>query len=218
MRQTAFTLVELLLCIALIAILAGLLLPVLGRARARALDHSCLSNLRQWGIATHLFAADNQDFLPKDGALGGQSVNEGWYVDLPRAIGQPAYHQLTWRTNAGIAPGRSVWICPRNTRRSNGHNLFHYCLNREVNGSGGDRQIPLASIAQPSLVPWLFDNGRLAPIGNWDWVHTNLHAGGAQFVFLDGHVVRFPNTVYWDFGRNRGRTDQTLLLWRPAGQ
>lgn len=215
MRQTAFTLVELLLCIALIAILAGLLLPVLGRARARALDHSCLSNLRQWGIATHLFAADNQDFLPKDGALGGQSVNEGWYVDLPRMLGQPAYHQLPWRTNAAIAPGRTVWICPRNTRRSNGHNLFHYCLNREVNGSGGDRQVALASIAQPTLVPWLFDNGRLAPIGNWDWVHTNLHSAGAQFVFLDGHVVRFPNTVYWDFSRNRGRTDQAPLLWRP---
>lgn len=215
MRQTAFSLVELLVVVAIVAILAGLLLPAIGRARLQTLDSSCRANLRQWGIATHLFAADNQDYLPKDGALGGQSVNEGWYVDLPRTLGIPSYHAMPWRTNAILSPGRSVWICPRNRRRSNGNNLFHYCANREVNGSGGGRQALLASIAEPSRVPWLFDNGRLAPVGNWDWVHTNLHSSGAHFVFIDGHVARFPNSIYWDFRRNRGRPETPELLWRP---
>jgi hypothetical protein len=215
MRPTAFSLIELLVVTALIAVLSGLLVPAVARARLRGLDLGCLTNLRQWGVATHLFAMENQDLLPKDGALGGQSINEGWYVDLPRAIDVPAYHSRAWRTNALAPVERSLWICPKNPRRSNTHNLFHYCLNREVNGSGSAQQVRLGSIRAPEIVPWLFDNGRLSPIGNWDWVHTNLHSSGAQFLFLAGRVQWLPNRAYWDFKVNRGRTDNPELDWKP---
>ncbi len=114
----AFTLVELLVVIAIIAILAALLLPALSRARQTAQATTCIGNLKQWGLATQLFAGDNQDYLPKDGTPNGTSTDEGWYNDLPRTLGLPCYREMPWRTNATIEPGRSLWICPANPRRS----------------------------------------------------------------------------------------------------
>ena len=211
----AFTLIELLVVIAIIAILAGLLLPSLNRAKQASKAASCLNNLRQWGLATQLFAGDNGDFLPKDGTPNGTSVDEGWYNDLPRVLGIPCYREMPWRTNVDINPGHSLWICPANPRRSNSNNLFHYCLNEHVNGIGVGNQVRLGSVPHPVLTVWLFDNGKLAAVAQQNNVHTNLHIGGAQFTFLDGHSARFKSREFWDFVDNCGRTNNPNLTWIP---
>ena len=59
--RSAFTLTELLVVVAVISILASLLLPALSGSKAASQRAQCVSNLRQMGIAAHLYVDDNED-------------------------------------------------------------------------------------------------------------------------------------------------------------
>jgi len=97
----AFTLIELMVVIAIIAILAAILLPVLAFAKEHAHSVSCLNNLKQMALAVTLYAGDNEDFLvPAEYDLRmGAKYQEGWptllvlggFAEAERA---PMYYQL----------------------------------------------------------------------------------------------------------------------------
>ena len=72
----AFTLVELLVVIAMIAILAALLLPVLSRAKEHALRTACLNNLRQLGLGMRMYWDDNRDVSPAAIAFSRSRASE----------------------------------------------------------------------------------------------------------------------------------------------
>ena len=214
----AFTLIELLVVIAIIAILAAMLLPALAKAKERANAAACLNNLKQWGIATQMYVTDNLDFLPPDGTPNPSdtATNTGWYIQLPALLGIPRYHDMAWRTNAGAAIGNTIWLCPSNPRRSNGNNLFHYCLNENISDTGvNNRPLKITTLSQHSALVWLFDSKNLPAVGTPNFVHTNLHSGGAQFTFLDGHAARFRSSEYWDYTAGKGRTNNPNIRWYP---
>ena len=216
--RRAFTLIELLVVIAIIAILASMLLPALSRAKEKAKAVYCLNNLKQWGMALHLYSTDSEDYLPPEGTPnpGNSSTNVGWYIQLPAEMGLPRYHDMPWRTNANADPGRVVWICPSNRRRSNGNNLFHYCLNQNIDGTGqSDHAAKLSSVPNPVNTVYLFDSKNLPAVGTQNYVHTNLHSHGAQFLFVDSHVARFPARDYWNFSTRKGITNNPELIWFP---
>lgn len=113
-RIAAFTLVELLVVMAVIAVLAGLLLPTLSRARARSHQTECLNNLRQVGVAMSLHVDDNEQRFPdrrdlKTTLPGGWRPWSSWPPSDPRA-GWAAIALSNYLGNA------DVWSCAAGRR------------------------------------------------------------------------------------------------------
>jgi prepilin-type N-terminal cleavage/methylation domain-containing protein/prepilin-type processing-associated H-X9-DG protein len=97
--RRGFTLVELLVVIGIIALLIGILLPTLGRAKEQANRTVCLANLRQLGVAMNMYTQANNGYLPTSAwALyySSQASNDAIGVDW---IGWPG----NWRTLDGCA-------------------------------------------------------------------------------------------------------------------
>lgn len=113
-ERSAFTLIELLMVIGIIAVLAGLLLPALSRAKAQGQKVRCASNLRQIGVATSLYLGDFEDQYPLQYSA---DLHQYWPDELERYMAAkwtdavyacPAFPLRTNRTG-GFATGLPTW-------------------------------------------------------------------------------------------------------------
>jgi prepilin-type N-terminal cleavage/methylation domain-containing protein len=106
--EGAFTLIELLVVIAIIASLAALLLPALGRAKQKARQAACLSNLRQIGIGFTLYQNENRDRFPDRRELKAALGFRPW-SDWPPSDPRSGWAALTLSNHIG---NDEVWHCP----------------------------------------------------------------------------------------------------------
>ncbi len=114
-RSTGFTLIELLVVIAIIAILAAILFPVFAKAREKARQTSCLSNIRQLGTAAQMYAEDYDEMYQF-------GCPDGWWWDTWIMTGVPYVKNLQiYRCPSDPAgPAYWDWAGPRVSYATNG--------------------------------------------------------------------------------------------------
>jgi prepilin-type N-terminal cleavage/methylation domain-containing protein/prepilin-type processing-associated H-X9-DG protein len=112
--RRGFTLIELLVVIAIIAILAAILFPVFAQAREKARGASCLSNLKQMGVAWMMYAQDYDERFPY--ALPGTDSNWGRCIDMKD---RGSFGGWIGNLLVPYSKNVSIFTCPSNPKLSN---------------------------------------------------------------------------------------------------
>ncbi|MGQ9731813.1 MAG: DUF1559 family PulG-like putative transporter [Candidatus Zipacnadales bacterium] len=215
MLRRGFTLIELLVVIAIIAILAAILFPVFAKAREKARQASCTSNMKQMALSLLMYNSDYDEKYPN--AIGSAGYR-GWYIcNFPNT---------GWHWSAACQPyikNTQLYRCPSSSDRSVGTPNTRPSVSYSFNGllanssesqvrapakcvmvveEGSDAFIGYADdqsfITGPAAADALpyranYTQGGLGVRGN-----IQLHAGGHVLAYCDGHAKWVKEPGHWD--------------------
>jgi len=170
--QAAFSLIELLLVIGIIALLVAMLMPALGRMRSRAKEISCMNNLRQVFLAARMYADENGGKLPKIEPM----------PSIPADPGNPL-ESMAQALGAQLSQQTAVLRCPQDQNGRFDREGTSYEWNATLNDKALDNITYGPIVVSPSVVIlcWDFDN-----------VHPGKKSGeglGKNYLYADGRIA-----------------------------
>ena len=208
-RHSAFTLIELVITVAIIAALAGLLIPATMSTITSARVTACASNLRQIGVAVSLYAGEHRDRLPapRNGGDDNPATSPAWFFRLPAFTGE-----------RDVKRAHSIFQCA--AFRWKGPVVFTNAtpkslkMNGRLDQDGRPPHYRLGTFTcEQDLV--LFVDSQAGETGMGQWGHSlpqsvddGRHRGRVNVLALDGHaqrVVRKPGSGGWN----------SVLRWLP---
>ena len=207
MTRRGFTLIELLVVIAIIAILAAILFPVFARAREKARQASCMSNLKQIALGALMYAQDYDEKLASDLFGGGTNYSGRWFLRVYPYIKNlqlytcPSYGQDVLVAGAKGWPQPPIFI---------GISVdYGIASTIDPNAWGTGDGVPLALLTHPAETVYFGDSIHEYANGAAQYAAANecggtpgcgcgtshpanqanaRHNGGSNLAFADGHV------------------------------
>ena len=173
-----FTLIELLVVIAIIALLMGILMPVLGKARKQARAAACMSQLKQWGLIWTMYADSSEGKFPTGWMPGVQSLGG----DMPRGMWVAALRR-------GWEKHPELLFCPSAVRRNPAGNEGSFDLAHTfADYKEADGREALAEGSSYGMNCWAYSTEEKLQrrVTEWHWKSLyNVKRAGTVPLFLD---------------------------------